>query len=225
LIKQATNPSRLLSRTALCRLKIAVLLSPVALFLPLFHVSHVSAHAQVKRDIRSVDFRNFTFPVACGERKTLTLRQGKVPGEGCNDITKLVSVRYRDLNGDGLEEAIIAIGTNCIVSCWYIEDYLVYSYRKGRLKVLFKEEQGYRYGLVEPVDYANEVRGLRRPYGLSIKGRRLLITALAWEKGDGNCCPRYRESTLYEWRRNRFAVVWRKRKYDPNGPGDPWTRQ
>lgn len=193
--------------------------------LVLIHVSSPAVAAKAKRDIRSVDFRNFTFPVECGEQKTLTLKQGRVPGAGCNDITKLVSLNYRDLNGDGREEAIIVIGTNCTVSCWYIEDYLVYSYRKGRLQPIFKRQQSYRYGLIEPKDFSRDVRTLRRPYGLSIKGKRLLLTGLAWDEGDANCCPRYRERTIYEWRRNRFVIISRKRMYDPNGPGDPWARK
>lgn len=202
-----------------------MLLCPVALFPLLFQASSVSAHAQVKRDIRSVDFRNFTFPVACGQQKTLTLKQGKVPGEGCHDITKLVSLSYLDLTGDGREEAVIVIGTNCKTSCWYMEDYLIYSYRQGRLKPIFKRSESYRYGLIEPKDFSKDVWGLRRPYGLSIRRQRLFLTVLEWDAGDANCCPRYRESMIYEWRSNRFAVISRKRMYDPNGPGDPWARK
>lgn len=202
-----------------------MLICPVVLFSLLFHVSSASASAKAKRDIRSVDFRNFTFPVPCGKQKTLTLKEGKVPAEGCYDITKLVSLSYRDLNGGQQEEAIIVIGTNCKASCWYIEDYLVYSYRHGRLTPIFKEQQSYRYGLVEPDDFSKNVWGLPRPYSLSVKRKGLIITGLAWDEGDGTCCPRYRERTVYGWRRNRFAIISRERAFDPNGPGDPRMRK
>ncbi|HEX8457201.1 MAG TPA: hypothetical protein VF656_07890 [Pyrinomonadaceae bacterium] len=229
MITQANTSTRLFSRRAPRRLKTAVrcglaALAPL-LLLPVFSATaSAKINFDIRTDIRSVDFHNFTYPTPCGEQKTLTLRHGRVPGEGCNELTKLVSLRYRDLTGDGREEAIIVIGTNCTTSCWYIEDYFVYSYVRGRLKPIFKEQQSYRYRLTEPARFSNNVWSLGRPYGLSIKRGRLFITGLAWDEGDGNCCPRYREKTSYEWRRGRFVVISRKRILDPNGPGDPLDR-
>jgi len=226
LITQATTLRRLLSRIASRRLKNAVPFCPLLVFpILLLQVSSVPVAAKVRRDIRSVDFRNFTYPFECDEKKTLTLRQGRVPESACYGITKVVSIRYRDFDGDGREDALIVLGTNCHVSCWYLENYYVYSYHKGRGKLIFQESQSYRYKLGEPADFSKDVWKLGHPYGISIRQGRLLITGLAWYEGDGNCCPRYREHTVYGWRQNRFAIISRKRILDPNGPGDPRARK
>jgi hypothetical protein len=156
----------------------------------------------------------------------VTLRRGRDTDSRCFGLTKIVSIRYRDFDGDGREEAVVVLGTNCHASCWYIENYYVYSYHKGRGKLIFQESQGYRYKLEEPVDFGRDVWKLGHPYGLFINQRRLQITGLAGEDGDANCCPRFREYTVYGWRQNRFAIISRKRILDPNGPGgDPRTRK
>ncbi|MDQ1522157.1 MAG: hypothetical protein QOE47_81 [Pyrinomonadaceae bacterium] len=191
----------------------------------LLQVTSVTATPKVKSGIRSIDFRNFTYPFECDETKTVTLRQGTVPESRCYGITKVVSVHYHDFDGDGQEEALVVLGTNCQTSCWYIENYYVYSYHKGHYKLIFQESQGYRYKLGEPADFGKDVWTLGQPYGVSINRGRLQITGLAHYDGDANCCPRFRERTVYGWRRNRFAVIARKRSLDPNGPGDPLTRQ
>jgi hypothetical protein len=193
----------------------------------LLHAASLSTPAKVKPGIRSTDFRNFTFPFECDVKKTVTLRQGRVPESRCYGITKLVSVRYQDFDGDGREEALVVLGTNCQTSCWYVENYYVYSHHGGRSKLIFQESQSYRYKLVEPADFDKDVWTLGRPYGLSRRGRGFAITGLwvDFANGDANCCPLYREITTYEWRRNRFAVVSRRRMLDPNGPGDPRTRE
>jgi hypothetical protein len=226
LITQATNPARLLSRTTPRRLKNAVLFCPLLIFpILLLQVSSPSVAAKVRRDIRSIDFRNFTYPFECDVKKTMTLRQGRDTESKCFGLTKVVSIHYRDFDRDGREEALVVLGTNCHASCWYIENYYVYSYQKGRSKLIFQESQGYRYKLQEPADLGKDVFKLGRPYGLSIKQGRLKITGLAHDDGDGNCCPRFRQHTIYGWRRNRFAIISRTRILDPNGPGDPRNRK
>ena len=224
MITQATNPARLLSRTTPRRLKNAVLFCPLLVFsVFLLQITSLPVAAKAGRDIRSIDFRNFTFPFECDVKKTVTLRRGRNTESACFGLTKVVSIRYHDFDNDGREEALVVLGTNCLTSCWYIENYYVYSYRKGRGKLIFKESQGYRYKLEEPADFGKDVWKLGHPYGLSINQGRIQITRPAWDDGDANCCPRFREYAVYGWRRNRFATISRKRILDPNGPGDPWN--
>jgi hypothetical protein len=191
------------------------------LCLPLLLAAPAGAAAKRDRSIRAVDFRNFTYRFEECDAKTLTLRDGFAGERLCFGVTKLVAVRYADFDADGSEEAVVTLGTNCHASCWYVEDYYVFGRRSGKIRQLFHTSSSFRYGLKPPADFSKDVFRLSSAYGLSLKRRRMTLTVPAWDSFDGNCCPRYHERAIYEWRRGRFGVVSRKRRLDPNGPGDP----
>lgn len=85
-------------------LVIAVLLFPT-LALP------VSAESS----IRAIDFNNFTFSLAeggIGPSGSIKLSQGHYRDSDSFSFVGLNSVTYRDLDGDGTEEALVILGAS-----------------------------------------------------------------------------------------------------------------
>ncbi|MGI9107018.1 MAG: hypothetical protein ACR2G4_12315 [Pyrinomonadaceae bacterium] len=172
--------------------------------------------AQGKRGIRSIDFRNYTypFPFLWTEEKKLTFHNGRAPKTASHSVSEVVSVSYRDFDGDGREEAVVVIGTDCYASCWYVESYYVFTHRNGRPKVVFNESREQPNGLRErvAVSQANRVFILGSPYGLHVRGKKFVIIAPSWDELDGHCCPTHIETVFYTWRKNRFMMTSRYRK-------------
>ena len=153
---------------------------------------------QPRSNIRSVDFANFTFPWTAdlgNPKKSFTLRNGELPAtrneRGFIDEMGvfLQGVKYGDVTGDGLEEAIVSLsiqtGGSAIPGIIYI-----YTLRKSRPLLLWFRTTG---------DRADG--GLRDVYAES---GRLVVELNSPVGSRGDCCPTHFTRTRYEWRGGRF---------------------
>jgi hypothetical protein len=161
----------------------------VSLCLLIIFAGHV--HAQRSRGIRSVDFRNFTYQPSWVGDGRVTLRNGQFTDEN-GAMTELVAVEYADFNGDGQEDAAIAIGSEVQGTMAYVEDYYVYTYRNGALnQALYVQRE--------------------KPKGMRVVGRSLLIAAPFWRSRDAHCCPSFDETVTYKWKGEKMVVASRRR--------------
>jgi len=152
--------------------------------------------------IRSVDWKNFTYPWYPADTRPpyrarkITLFNGEfqVGANRRRNIENLwvtfSNVTYADLTGDGRDEAIVVIngietfnsGTGCI---------FIYTMSRSKLRLLWQHETGDR-----------GMGGLKE---LKIVNRDLLV-----EQYEGNTCmactDRWRR-TLYRWDGRRFRVA------------------
>src|SRR5262245_50766408 len=116
--------------------------------------------AQTKNGIRSVDFYNFTYRV--DRHNKIVLRKGLSRDESLPRYEeKLILLKYVDFNGDGKEEAVIAIRDLEPGSAPISMNYFVYDSYKGSPRQIFHESH-------------------EGPKGLCIRGRSLIITAASW---------------------------------------------
>lgn len=144
--------------------------------------------AKTVTNIRSVDFRNFTYKRASAE--DLILRQGKEAGEA-QDGSRLLSIRHIDFNGDGNEEALITIATGRAGAGGYSEEYFVYSQGDGKTRQVFHESR-------------------EKPQTMQVKGSSIVIVAAFWRDTDPACCPSSLETAIYRWRPAGFVRVSRR---------------
>jgi hypothetical protein len=152
-----------------------------------------------QNSIRSVDFRNFTYESGMSADRII-LRNG-IFLKGAPPLqnkSRIVSLRYVDLNEDGKQEAAIVIHTDVVGSMGFAREYYVFEYREDQVRQVFHEwrEQG---------------------GAMHIKANRLTIIAPFWADADAHCCPSYTETKVYEWRSGQFISVSRKMRKDyPN---------
>ena len=153
-----------------------------------------TAFGQSKRGIRSVDFRNFSYRTdgADVELRDGRHQEGSKSG-GAWNVYKLAGVKYVDFNGDGAEEAFVILSFETSGTLANAHDYYVFSYHKGRPRVVFHEWR-------------------EKPRGARVRGRSIVIAAPFWESG-GLCCPDGIETSVYRWRGLRFVRTNRKREY------------
>jgi len=165
----------------MCKTKILVFL--ILLFLSL---TNVKIFSQKKRGIRAVDFRNFTY-IPAGETSDseIELRKGRAVDDA-GQVSKLVSVQYADLNGDGREDAAVFITTQVFGSMGNYDDYYVFEYADGEAQRIFH-------------------LGVEVGRGMRVVGRTLLISEPFWTERDGQCCPSYMQTTTYRWRGAEFV--------------------
>ncbi len=153
-----------------------------------------AAAGQSKRGIRSVDFSNFSYRAGGTD---VVLRDGRQQeghrGEGGWNSYRLAEVKYIDFNGDGTEEAFVVLSFETSGTLANAHDYYVFAYRDGQPRVVFHEWR-------------------EKPLGARARGRSIEIVAPFWESG-GSCCPEGIETSIYSWRRARFALTIRKRGY------------
>lgn len=95
------------------------------------------------------DFTNFSYGKylsSDGKSKALNIRQGMLEGE--SEWFELKDVFYRDLTGDGIEEAIVRLWhVQCYGMCNGTELFYIYTTNNGKLKNLWRYETGtYAYG-------------------------------------------------------------------------------
>lgn len=155
----------------------------------------LTVSALSKSDIHSTDFNNFTYEdcKAYGGR-AITLRNGEYTYKGriAESRSKLLAVKYVDLNADGRDEAFIDMRTWPGGSIPYIDDYYVFQYRKGVLGLVFHTSR-------------------ETPQRMVVRGRAITIVAPFWEDGSGPfCCPPFIETIVYRWRGSRLIVVGRR---------------
>ena len=151
--------------------------------------------------IRSIDFKNFTFPwypnylTTPSGTRSVTLIQGEldIPRDDEKGIESfsvlLTNVSYADLTGDGDEEAIVDLGgtvtQNSFVGCLF-----VYRMRNGKPEILLSHETGDR-----------AAGGLRR---VSVEGHVLIIDQYEQSPGSGLCCPKYFRRHYFEFAGRRL---------------------
>jgi hypothetical protein len=146
------------------------------------------AHGQT--GIRSVDFKNFTYPAYCiGEKpENITVKDGEFYREKQEDgyvdrfSFNVFDIAYGDVTGDGAEEAIVLSVCNTGGTGNFSEGY-VYSMKAGKPVVIARIPGGDRaYG------------GLR-----STRVEGGLLTVESNDVGDegGACCPQFVVTTKY----------------------------
>ena len=148
-------------------------------------------------EIRSVDFRNFTYDNIPGEGQRTTLRRGQnlVKGKysAGNYGSELTMIKYLDFDGDGAEEAlVVVVYSQEAAGAYWAENYFVFAYRNGAAQQIFHEG---RY---------------KARNGVRVVGKSLIITAPFWKDTDGHCCPSLTEISTYGWRGNGLVRVSRK---------------
>lgn len=151
--------------------------------------------------IRSIDFKNFTYPlpadlVTPGGPRAVTLEGGRFPGTGNEDEMYFGTVVYGDVTGDGAEEAMIHLGIHTRGSAMPGVAY-VYTLRRGRPSLSWSFPTG---------DRARG--GLHRVYA---EGGGLVVELYGpqkrWE-GDGQ--PMRFTRRRYVWLGRRFRQTGRK---------------
>jgi hypothetical protein len=147
--------------------------------------------AQTKDGIRSVNFFNFTYEL--DPHNKIVLRKGLSREEVMTDMfseEKLIRLSYVDFDGDGREEAVIAIRDLEPGSGPISMEYFVYDFYKGSARQIFHESK-------------------QGPKGLCIRGQSLIITAASWadDVPIPHCCPEYTERKIYQLRGSRFVVT------------------
>ncbi|HXG27550.1 MAG TPA: hypothetical protein VNJ47_01705 [Nevskiales bacterium] len=141
-------------------------------------------------DIRTVDFRNFTYAVYCvsedGRPIEITVRDGEFRRESEHDplLLNVLSVSYGDLTGDGAPEAAVATGCNTGGTGQFTEG-LVYTMRGGQPVLIGRVEGGDRaFGGIA---------------SLAIERGRLVVERYATDEDGPACCPRYIDTTRLRW--------------------------
>lgn len=172
---------------------------------PSFRQFHDSALAQRSKSpspsrsnpqpIRAVDFKNFSYDGHShpnGET-SLTLHDGSDGRKVPDDLyaASLESVKYLDMNSDGVEEAIVTIGTESGGSAGFFRDYFVYRYEDGSVRQIFHEWR-------------------ETPKPIKVVGRLLTIVAPFWTENDAHCCASKLETSVYGWRGNGIVRISRR---------------
>ncbi len=150
-----------------------------------------------QREIRSVDFRDFTYNAYCGdsppEGKTVevTVKNGKYEsgGESFPSYFEIVVDAYGDLDGDGKEEAAVSSLCNTGGTGQFSEGY-IYTMKNGKPALLAHFEGGDRgYGGLQSV---------------KIKNGFLFV-----ERNDGaaNCCAEETLTTKHRWNGRKLVEV------------------
>ena len=155
---------------------------------------------QSRPSIRSVDFANSSYPWIpdLGDaKKSFTLRNGERPAtrndSGLIDEMGVFfqSVKYGDVTGDGIEEAIVFLsiqtGGSATPGLVYI-----YTLHKDRPTLLWVRSTG---------DRADG--GLRDVYA---QNGQLVVELNTSVGSRGDCCPTRYTRTRYEWRGGRFRT-------------------
>ena len=155
----------------------------------------MTVFASSKEGIRSTDFRKFTYEDCKGwGGRAISLQNGEYSNrDGLGETrSKLIAIRYVDLNADGREEAVIDIRTWSYGSMPYMDDYYVFQYRRGALNLIF---------------HTSRVT----PERMVVRRRAVIIVAPYWSDGSGPyCCPPYIEKTIYRWQGSKLSVAGRK---------------
>ena len=173
--------------------KIFVILS---LLPPVILIAAGESFAHQGQDIRSVDFSNFTYPYSDPQRGEIILRNGlyKVRDSiGKYMTTRIVTLLYADLTGDGRQEAVVNLRMGLNGQLPHQDYYYVFDYYAGKPRHIF---YGYREW------------GMR----LYIKGRSMVIIGPMWSDFSiGPLQPDFIETTIYRWRASQFVPVSRRK--------------
>lgn len=164
-----------------------------------------------QREIRSVDFKDFTYNAYCGdsppdgETTKVTVKNGKSEagdGENFPSHFEVAVDAYGDLDGDGKEEAAVSSLCNTGGTGQFSEGY-IYTMKNGKPVLLTHFEGG--------------DRGYEGLQSVKIKNGFLLV-----ERNDGkaNCCADETLTTKYRWNGKKLVEVGKpiSRKLDSAVP-------
>jgi hypothetical protein len=163
--------------------------------------------------IRSVDFENISYPNFPDysdpngrEKKFITLR----PGEGGPNF-----INYGDVTGDGVEDAIVALGIENHGSA--IPDYVyIFVMENGKPRLIWDFETG---------DRADG--GLRNVYAengklvIELFGKDRVIGGQLYKGDEALCCPSSITKTGYKWTGKTFEQVSREVSKNPSSGAAP----
>jgi hypothetical protein len=151
-------------------------------------------------DIRSVDFKNFTYTPYCAgdEPDRIAVRNGEYSKETQMDgwidrvYFNVLKVAYGDLNADGKSEAVILTVCNTGGTGNFTEGF-VYTVKNGRPAMVARIPGGDRaYG------------GL---HGAAVKDGILTIDSYDVGEMGGACCPEFTVSTRYKLSAGKLVTV------------------
>src|SRR2546421_201102 len=159
--------------------------------------------------IRAVDFDNISYPNFPDysdpngrKKKYITLK----PGEGGPNF-----INYGDITGDGIEEAMVALGIDNHGSA--IPDYVyIFAIENGKPKLIWDFETG---------DRADG--GLRNVYAdggqlvIELFGKDRVIGGQLYRGEEGLCCPSSFTRTRYRWTGKRFEETSKGVLENPSG--------
>lgn len=151
-----------------------------------------------QRDIRSVDFKIFTYDAYCGdsppdgETTKVTVKNGKYEAGNSENFPSYFEIAvdaYGDLDGDGKEEAAVSSLCNTGGTGQFSEGY-IYSLKNGKPVLLTHFEGG--------------DRGYEGLQSVKIKDGFLFV-----ERNDGtaNCCADKTLTTKYRWNGKKLVEV------------------
>jgi hypothetical protein len=163
--------------------------------------------------IRLVNFDNISYPNFPDysdpngrKKKYVTLK----PGEGGPNF-----INYGDITGDGIEEAMVALGIDNHGSA--IPDYVyVFAIENGKPKLMWDFETG---------DRADG--GLRNVYAdngqlvIELFGKDRVIGGQLYRGEEGLCCPSSFTRTRYKWTGKRFEDISREVFENPSRNANP----
>lgn len=180
------------------------------------------------KEIRSVDFANFTFPwprALRDSKKTFTLRGRELnPTRGKTGMVEemgviLESITYGDVTCDGTEEAMVILsivtGGSAVPHAAY-----VYALKDGKTKLLWaistgdRADGGLRRIAAENGDLVIELFGVGTAIGKKLYGTEDV----------GACCPKHFTRTRYKWVGNQFRQDGPEEVFEnPSGSAAPVT--
>lgn len=163
--------------------------------------------------IRAIDFDNISYPNFPDysdpngrKKKYITLK----PGDGGPNF-----LNYGDVTGDGIEEAIAALGIDNHGSAipYYV---YIFAVENGKLKLIWDFETG---------DRADG--GLRNVYAdkgqlvIELFGKDRVIGGQLYKGDEGLCCPHSFTRTRYKWNGKHFEAISREVLENPSGGANP----
>ncbi|MBI4748385.1 MAG: hypothetical protein HY774_07830 [Acidobacteria bacterium] len=162
--------------------------------------------------IRSIDFRNFTYPLPDKRFSELGKKVRVVDGtcdDGSNQMCRayfhVAEVIYGDLTGDQHEEAVVVTIFGSACGTYYLTNIYVYSLvnRKPLLLAQLKESQ------VEE-DFKKTYRGDKYQLFESVESGRLIknkqLTVSYFTTG-AHCCPENVSTFRYELRGKKMVLI------------------
>lgn len=164
-----------------------------------------TAKAQVDQQIRSVDFKNFTYQPDCAgeDTKKVTVKNGEFSSEKQADgyvdrfYFKVMSVAYGDLNGDNSEEAVVLTVCNTGGTGNFTEGF-VYTLKDGK-----------------PALFATIPGGDRADGGLRsarVDNGQLVVDSNDPGPDGGACCPQFVITTRYDVSSGKLKQVGKEDK-------------
>lgn len=157
------------------------------LLIPFILICFFALPALAQREIRKVEFKNFTYDVEIFEkREKLTVKDGNLDRNNEDDklYFSAAAVSYGDLDGDGRDEAVILTMMNT-GGTGNFSNGIIYTMKGGKPVVLTEFDGGDRAfgGLV----------------GARILGKKLIVEQYDVGEAGGACCPEFVVTSSYRW--------------------------